>query len=51
LTEAELYREAQDAFNKALRLNPNNVDALYNKAKLLIATERYREAIGNIFYF
>ena len=46
LVDAELWREAQEAYNKSLRLNPNNTDALFDKAKFLVVTERYREALG-----
>ncbi|MCZ6583249.1 MAG: tetratricopeptide repeat protein, partial [Thaumarchaeota archaeon] len=39
------YEEAITFFDKALELEPNNVEALYQKANTLSALEKYNEAI------
>jgi len=39
------YEEAITFFDKALELEPNNVEALYQKANAFSALEKYNEAI------
>jgi len=39
------YQEALDLLNKALEINPDHVDALYNKGWALLALKKHEEAI------
>lgn len=39
------YDKAISQFNKVLKIDPNNIDALYNKANTLSKTEKFRQAI------
>ena len=40
-----LLREALLAYNKVLRINPNNISALRNKGILLVKTRRFAKAL------
>jgi tetratricopeptide (TPR) repeat protein len=39
------YDEAEKAFDRAFAINPENVEALHNKAILLAMKKQYREAL------
>jgi tetratricopeptide (TPR) repeat protein len=41
----EKYDEAEKAFDRAFAINPENVEALHNKAILLAMKKQYREAL------
>lgn len=45
LCEQELYNEAIHLFDEALDIEPNNLEALYNKGRALISLSRYPESL------
>jgi tetratricopeptide (TPR) repeat protein len=45
LNKLKQYAEAIEAFDQAIRLNPNDAEAYYNKGNALRELERYEEAI------